>query len=114
MLAGMMGTSGTPDSYYDFNLDLWVEWKVLSTEDRLPNVIPQGKMPTELQRLWLDRRWRAGRNAVCIIGVKLRNRAFGIVLETPEEWREPPQREWFEPRLRSAKQLAEYITTRVT
>lgn len=114
MLAGMMGTAGTPDSYYDFNRDLWVEWKMLKGEDRLPAVIPQDKMPTELQRLWLERRWNAGRNAVCIIGVKLRNRAYGFILESPEQWREPPSREWFEPRLRNAKQLAEYIIERVS
>lgn len=113
MLAGMMGTAGTPDTYLDGKAgDGWVEWKVLPNPDRLPPVIPKASMPTELQKLWLGRRWERGQNALVIIGVKLRGRAHGFVLSSPNEWTTPPLREWYEPRLLSAKELANYLEDR--
>src|SRR5690606_37815877 len=86
MMAGMMGCAGTPDTYLDYKRDLWIEWKVLPNDDRLPAVVPTKSMPTELQAAWLTRRFNAGGNAICIVGVKISRRAYGFVLSSPAEW----------------------------
>lgn len=113
MLAGMMGTAGTPDTYIDGSAgDGWIEWKVLPNADRLPATIPAKSMPTALQRQWLDRRFERGGNALVIVGVKLRSRAHGFVLSSPHEWTTPPLREWYEPRLLTAAELANYLKNR--
>lgn len=104
---------GTPDHYFDWKRDLWVEWKVLNREDHLPASIPESALPTEKQNSWLTRRYENGGNAVVIVGIKLRSRMHGFVLETPSEWGLPgPLRAWYEPRLRSAAELAAYIVER--
>lgn len=110
----MMGCGGTPDTYYDFKRDLWVEYKVLRRDDHLPKIVPADSMPTELQKLWLDRRFKAGANACVIVGIKIRGRAHGFVLEAPDEWACPPHRTWYEPRLLPAANLAAYIHRRVS
>lgn len=114
MPAGALGAfPGTPDHYFDWKRDLWVEWKALNREDHLPASIPNDALPTEKQRAWLNRRFAAGGNAVVIVGVKLRSRMYGFVLESPSEWGSPgPLRAWYEPRLRSAAELAAYILER--
>ena len=114
MLAGMMGTAGTPDTYIDHKRDLWVEWKVLPREDHLPEVVPAKSMPTDIQRQWLDRRFATGGNAIVIVGVKLRGRAHGFVLESPPEWSTPPLVEHYSKLLCTAADLAAYIQRRVS
>lgn len=115
MLASMMGTAGTPDTYLDYLSDLWVEWKVLSRDDHLPANIPASALPTALQKLWLNRRYAAGGNAIVIVGCKLRGRAHGFVLQTPEEWSGIiPLPEHYTKLLRTAAELAAYITTRIS
>ena len=114
MLAGMMGTAGTPDTYFDHLRDLWVEWKVLPTEDKLPAVVPAKSLPTPIQCEWLDRRWKAGGNAIVIVGVKLRGRAHGFVLESPPEWSTPPLVDRYSKLLCTAADLAAYIQRRVS
>lgn len=113
MLAGMMGTAGTPDTYIDGDLgDGWIEWKVLPNDNRLPAQVPKASTPTALQQIWLNRRFERGGNALVIVGVKLRGRAYGFVLSSPNEWTTPPLKEWYEPRLQSAAELAGYLTKR--
>jgi hypothetical protein len=114
MLAGALGTAGTPDTYVDYNRDLWVEWKCLRREDYLPSVIPKEGMPTDLQKLWLNRRYAAGKNAIVIVGIKLRGRAYGFVLDSPESWSSSPRKDQYESLLCPASELAAYITRRVT
>lgn len=114
MLAGMMGTAGTPDTYIDHKRDLWVEWKALPREDHLPKVVPAKSMPTPIQREWLDRRFAAGGNAIVIVGVKLRGRAHGFVLDSPPAWSVPPLADDYTKLLCSAADLASYIQRRVS
>ncbi len=114
MPAGVFGTAGTPDTYLDYKYDLWCEWKIIRREDHLPAAIPPESLPTALQRKWLDRRWHAGGNAVCLVGFKLRGRAHGIVLDTPALWSTAPTREEYEPKLLSANALADYLLRRVS
>lgn len=116
MLAGAMGYAGTPDTYLDFDRDLWVEWKVLPRDDHLPKVVPEKSMPTALQQRWLTRRWNAGGNAVVIVGVKRGGRAHGFVLDSPVQWspKAPLLRDLYESMLVPAVSLAAYITRRVT
>lgn len=113
MIAGMTGVSGTPDTYIDYKRDLWVEWKVLPNEDRLPELIPARSLPTELQHEWLHRRYTAGKNALVIVGVKLRSRAWGFVLDSPSMWSRLP-RDRYEPLLRPAPELAAYLLEKVS
>ena len=115
MLAGMMGTAGTPDTYLDGpERDLWVEWKILPKEDHIPKRVPEKSMPTAIQRDWLDRRFARGGNALVIIGVKLCGRAHGVVLDTPQLWSSPPDRAWFEAHVRPAASIALYLTQRTS
>lgn len=114
MPAGMTGAlPGTPDHYFDWKRDLWVEWKALRRDDHLPTRLPADALPTEKQRLWLDRRYSAGKNALVIVGVKLNGRARGFVLENPSEWSMQPDRGWYEPRLRTPAELVEYLLDRL-
>lgn len=114
-LAGAYGTGGTPDTYLDFNRDLWVEWKAVPGEDYYPRELKEenGYLPTLLQRAWLDRRYANGANALCIVGFKLRGRAHGVILDTPKLWTGPVSRGTYEPMLRSAVDLAAYLKERV-
>lgn len=112
--ATFMGHSGTPDHYFDNHTDLWVEWKVLRRDNHFPAVVPEDSMPSPVQLRWLNRRYAAGGNACVIVGIKVRARAYGFVLETPEQWARPPLREWYEPRLRPSADLAAYIVQRIT
>ena len=114
MIAGAYGVAGTPDTYLDLDRDIWVEWKVLPREDHLPAVVPTKSMPTDLQQLWLTRRFNAGGNAVVVVGVKLRGRAHGFVLTCPDEWSRPPLRDFYEPRLRPAAELCAYLIQRIS
>jgi hypothetical protein len=113
-LAGAYGVAGTPDTYLDGARDLWVEWKVVPGEDYYPRELKNKYLPTALQREWLDRRYRNGGNALCIVGFKLRGRAWGVVLETPKQWSHPVPRESYEPRLQRAGDLALYLEGRLT
>lgn len=116
MMASMMGCAGTPDTYLDGERDLWVEWKVLPQDDKLPAVLPTKSTPTALQQLWLTRRWNAGGNAVVLVGIKLRGRAYGFVLESPQEWSSvtPLKLDRYTNSMRSAADLAAYLDFRTT
>ncbi len=86
MTLGSQSYAGTPDYYYDHELDLWVEYKAFRRDDHFYSTIPEEALPTALQRAWLDRRYAAGGNAVVVVGLKLNGRAHGFFLETPEQW----------------------------
>jgi hypothetical protein len=81
-------SNGTPDDYYDGRGgDLWVEYKWL------PKPPIRGFIPklTELQLLWLERRWRNGQNAWVIVGFPMNAgsmlKKHGIISVNPHEWR---------------------------
>lgn len=114
ILAGAYGTAGTPDTYLDYKTDLWVEWKVVAGEDYFPLTLKGKMLPTALQCAWLNRRYARGGNALCIVGFKLRGKAHGVILDTPKLWTGPVSRETYEPMLRSAVDLADYLKERVS
>jgi hypothetical protein len=114
MIASGLGTAGTPDTYLDGVRDLWIEWKATPSADYFPRELKGAYLPTPLQRLWLDRRYANGGNAVCIVGFKLRGRAHGVVLDTPQLWAGPVPRETYEPMMLSSMALAAYIERRIT
>lgn len=115
MAAGPFSTAGTPDKYFDYKRDLWIEFKLADHHgNRGYNVGGDGScMLTDLQKRWLRRRWKTGGNACVIVGVPS-NRARGFVLETPEEWESVVSKDLFIPRLKYAPELAHYILTRVS
>lgn len=112
--ATFMSTAGTPDHYFDYHSDLWVEWKVFGSPTKLPPTVDATKLLSGPQTRWLNRRWSNGRNAVVIAGIKIRARAYGLVLADPVDWSRPISREEYEPMLRPSADLAAYITDRVT
>ncbi len=114
MPATFMGASGTPDHYFDYHTDLWVEWKVMRQDNHMPARIPKESLPTEIQQRWLRRRFAAGGNVVVIVGIKLRARAYGFVLDRPEMWEGGLDRAAYEPLIVPSAELAAYITTRIT
>lgn len=94
--------NGTPDQYYDLDRrflrtltfdnpralmtrDLWAEYKWL---DAPPQRLFVPKL-TDLQAVWLDRRWDNDHNAVVIVGfptaIGSRHRS-AMVFYTPSEW----------------------------
>lgn len=115
MAAGPFSTAGTPDKYFDYKRDLWVEFKLAQHHgNRGYNVGGEGScMLTELQKRWLRRRWEIGGNACVIVGVPS-NRVRGFVLETPDEWEAVVPKLTFIERLKWAPELAHYILTRVS
>lgn len=61
-------SSGTPDVWYSGTADdLWVDYKYLTKVPKSAPIIVQ-KMLSQLQRLWLGRRYNEGRNVIVILG----------------------------------------------
>lgn len=117
MAASSFGSNGTPDRYFDYKRDLWVEFKMTTTHGR--NGYDVGgtdrSMLSGLQKRWLRRRWKAGPtgNACVIVGVPS-DRTRGFVLESPDEWEAIVTPDVFIPRLMFAPELANYILKRVS
>lgn len=64
---GAMTQNGTPDYYYDGpRRDLWIEYKQIDHIPRDKVVVPA---LTELQKRWLERRWKHGKNAKVVVGL---------------------------------------------
>lgn len=103
---------GTPDRYYDLVRDLWVEFKVVN--GKLGKLLPQSALPTEKQCVWLNRRYAAGGNAVVLVGVMVRSRWHGIILDSPDLWTVRHPREFVEARLRPVSELADYLLSRIS
>ena len=108
-----MTAGGTPDYYYDHERDLWVEYKALRTDDHFPRVLPEDALPTPLQRQWLDRRFAAGGNAVVAVGLKLKGRVHGFLLETPEQWATKHPVEWYRPKLQPVSELCKLLLNKL-
>ena len=76
--------NGVPDSWYSGRkADLWVEWKYVHN---LPKRIVHPKL-SELQRAWLDARYKEGRNVAAIVGSPQ-----GAIIFTDLKWNQglPP------------------------
>jgi hypothetical protein len=58
-------SSGTADVWYSSVFDLWVEYKYIQ---KLPVRVPVPVDLSELQKDWLERRYREGRNVWVIVG----------------------------------------------
>lgn len=114
MTLGSQSFAGTPDYYYDWMLDLWVEYKVLRKDDHFPRVLPEDALPSELQRQWLGRRFAAGGNAVVAVGLKIKGRAHGFLLETPDEWSTRHPMEWYKSRIMPVQELAQRFILRLS
>ncbi len=115
MAAGAFGSNGTPDRYFDYRKELWVEFKMATSHGSRGYNVGDGEnsMLSGLQKAWLCRRWRAGRNACVIVGVPS-DHTRGFVLDTPNEWMGVVKPETFIPRLKYAPELAAYILSRVS
>lgn len=111
---GMQSTAGTPDSYFDYISDLWVEWKSLPGEDFFPLNLKGKYQPTVKQCEWMNRRHAAGGNVIAIVGFKIKGRVCGVVLNTPELWGKPVPEKIYRDLMLTAQQLADYIEKRVS
>lgn len=103
--------NGTPDRYIDYKRDLWVEFKYAKTKGT--NGFNMAEMLSPQQKVWLRRRYEAGRNAIVIVGVPdPKTKAMGFVLNHPDLW-EAIKLRVHEPLL-TARELSDYILMRVT
>lgn len=81
MTMGSLTQNGTPDYFYDGpKSDLWIEYKQLRSIPR--DFIIQAPL-TELQRRWLNRRYKHGQNVRVVVGL-LRHRA--VILHYPAQF----------------------------
>ena len=103
MTMASLTTNGTPDRYLDYKTDLWVEFKYAKTFGNKGYDV--GKMLSGSQKEWLRRRWKAGKNALVVVGVPA-DRARGFILTTPDEWESRVMPEVFIPRLMDGARLA--------
>lgn len=114
MHASAMSYPGTPDTYLDWHHDLWIETKILPYNDRLPKSIPLRALPTEQQYRWLERRWKAGGNALCLVGFKIKTKWHGWILAHPDEWNFGLTKERLLDEYKPAVELAAYIERRIS
>lgn len=99
--------SGTPDVWYSGDKsDLWAEYKFIQS---IPVKVDVRLDLSELQKLWLRRRYEEGRNVVVICGCK-----HGGVIFTDLEWEQPMFSVAFRSRLADRKQIAQWIHSKTT
>jgi hypothetical protein len=96
-------SSGTADVWYSSKLDLWVEYKYLP---KLPVRVPIEPDLSELQKDWLARRYREGRNVWVIVGFNK-----GGVIMRDLQWERPMPVSEFLQRAIDRKAIAETIIT---
>jgi len=96
-------TGGIPDCWYSGKKDdLWIEYKFIVVPKRPDTeIIPDC---SKLQLEWLHDRYNEGRNMEVIVGC-----AEGGVIFLGLDWELPILTENFKERIRTRKQLAEYI-----
>ncbi len=111
MTSASLTTAGTPDRYFDYLSDLWVEFK---WNAGLPRVLDTGRMLSDLQKRWLARRYEVGKNCLVIVGFPYLNKNCGVVLSTPGEWLNPIPRIQFVPMIMTIPQIADHVLSRVT
>ncbi len=111
-------SSGKSSSMSLKGCDLWVEYKSVAKDfgesKNLPSILPANCLPTELQQLWLNRRFCNSGNVLVIVGIKIKSRAHGIILNDPTEWSVRQPREVYAPRLESAADIAAKLIQRLT
>lgn len=95
-------SSGTADWWYSGSkADQWVEYKFLPKLPVRALIVPD---LSELQKDWLDGRYREGRNVVVIVGCP-----EGGVIYEDRSWLEALNVEEYKGRLRTRQQLAEWL-----
>lgn len=102
--------SGIPDVYYDYpGYDLWVEYKFM---DKVPKQLclrSESKPPvSRLQRHWIERAARNGRQVLVVIGFGKGSAQRYLVIRPYELiWDHSVPREKIEPRLIDRNRLVE-------
>lgn len=104
-------TAGVPDSWYSGREgDLWIEWKYLKSIPRELDLIGnKNPIITQLQQKWLRDRYDEGRQVGVVVGTEK-----GAVVYPDLDWEVPMCRQEFESRLWTKRQVAAWITYRVT
>jgi len=72
-MTGVMGTSGTPDYYYEaFNWYVWIEYKYVENLPRVIDLTDRSKKYSlsALQNRWLDRAYKNRTRAAAVLGSK--------------------------------------------
>lgn len=111
MTFGSTSYGGTPDRYFDYRSDLWVEFKMAKTLGTKGYNV--GAMLSDLQKEWLRRRHIAGENAWVLVGVPGKHTG-GFILYTPEEWEGSVSRQFWEHRYMHSSSLAQAILARIS
>ncbi len=99
-------TGGVADCWYSGKkCDLWIEYKFIAIPKRPDTEITFGL--SALQLKWLHDRYDEGRQVKVIVGA-----TEGGVVFSELDWEEPILTKNFRERIRSRKELADYITLR--
>lgn len=105
---------GIPDVYYDYpGYDLWIEYK---WRERLPPALclAGGNNPptTQLQRRWIERAARNGRQVLVVMGIgKGRNQRYLVFRPFEAVWDYSVTREELQARLIDRDRLIEFYLT---
>ncbi|XWY20099.1 hypothetical protein ACNGTO_03315 [Bisgaard Taxon 45] len=103
---------GIPDAYYRHRKTggaLWVEYKYLKSLPKLNSTKITPNL-SALQQKLLRETVESGQNACVIVGFK----NTGVVFESIDEWESGIEKGEFEKRSLSYKELAEYITNKIS
>ncbi len=89
MTFGSLSMNGTPDRYFDGPRgDLWIEFKQISAtpRDGLVGGVDDKKRGcySALQFRWMERRWKAGKNVLGVIGLPDKR---VVIQRTPSAWK---------------------------
>ena len=100
-------SSGCADFWYSGNAaDVWCEWKYLPKVPVRALILPN---LSELQKNWLEGRYREGRNVAVVVGCP----KGGVVYEN-RTWLEPLTPSEFLSRVLTRQQLALWLVNKTT
>lgn len=100
---------GTPDFYYEAKPEMmWVEYKFLTKVPPTVDCTDTDRMLSALQQLWLERAHKNGRQTAVIVGWE----KGGVIFEGLD-WKQSIERDDFESRTKSKKEIAAWLRSRV-
>lgn len=103
---------GTPDMYYDYRRNLWVEYKYAALPARDTTVVQVDL--SKLQDDWLSRQFNNGLEPWVIVCTHLGRTPMGVIITEPAVWRSGMPCGSFKKLLKNRRELADEIAKRVS